>query len=35
MLGPILGENAPSGMDERDVQRMAGQEVGEGGVQTR
>ena len=35
MLGSMLGENAPLGMDQRDISRIGGQEVGEGSVQTR
>ncbi|KAG0618596.1 hypothetical protein M758_4G076500 [Ceratodon purpureus] len=35
MFGVSLGENAPMGMDQRDISRVGGQEVGEGSVQTR
>lgn len=35
MFGAALGENAPLGMDQRDLNRIGGQEVGEGSVQTR
>jgi hypothetical protein len=35
MFGSGLGENAPLGMDQRDISRIGGQEVGEGTVQTR
>lgn len=35
MFGSSLGENAPLGMDQRDISRIGGQEVGEGSVQTR
>lgn len=34
MFGAALGENAPLGMDQRDLNRIGGQEVGEGSVQT-
>lgn len=34
LAGAVFG-NSPTGYDERDVQRMSAQEVGEGGVQTR